>query len=56
LVVGLCVTALGKADNTGSIAATSMTLRPAQKGSCSTGFGGPPPGGMPNPAGGGSGA
>jgi hypothetical protein len=56
LVVGLCVTALGKADSTGSIAATSMTLRPAQKGSCSTGFGGPPPGGMPTPAGGGSGA
>ncbi|HEY5180543.1 MAG TPA: hypothetical protein VIJ07_12355 [Dermatophilaceae bacterium] len=56
LVVGLCVTALGKADNTGSIAATSITLRPAQNGSCSTGFGGPPPGGMPTPAGGGSGA
>lgn len=56
LVVGLCVTALGKADNTGSIAATSMALRPAQKGSCSTGFGGPPPGGMPTPTGGGSGA
>lgn len=56
LVVGLCVTALGKADNTGSIAATSMTLRPAQNGSCSTGFGGPPPGGMPIPTGVGSGA
>ena len=56
LAVGLCVTALGKADNTGSLAATSMTLRAAQKGSCSTGFGGPPPGGMPAPAGGGTGA
>ena len=56
LAVGLCVTALGKADNTGSLAATSMTLRAAQKGSCSTGFGGPPPGGMPAPAGGGPGA
>jgi hypothetical protein len=62
LVVGLCVTALGEADNTGSIAATSMTLRPAEKGSCSTGFGGPPPGGgsppggVPAPAGGGPGA
>jgi hypothetical protein len=56
LVVGLCVTAMGKADSTGSIAATSMTLRPAEKGSCSTGFGGPPPGGMPAPAGGGPGA
>jgi len=59
LVVGLCVTAMGKADSTGSIAATSMTLRPAEKGSCSMGFGGPggpPPGGMPAPAGGGPGA
>jgi hypothetical protein len=56
LVVGLCVTALGKADSTGSIAATSMALRPAQKGSCSTGFGGPPPGVMPAPAGDVSGA
>ena len=56
LVVGLCVTALGKADNTGSIAATSIALRPAENGSCSSGFGGPPPGGMPTPAGGGSGA
>jgi hypothetical protein len=56
LVVGLCVTAMGKADSTGSIAATSMTLRPAEKGSCSMGFGGPPPGGMPAPDGGGPGA
>jgi hypothetical protein len=56
LVVGLCVTAMGKADSTGAIAATFLTLRPAQKGSCSTGFGGPPPGGMPNPTGGGAGA
>jgi len=56
LVVGLCVTALGKADNTGSIAATSIALRRAENGSCSSGFGGPPPGGVPAPAGGGSGA
>jgi len=56
LLVGLCVTALGKADSTGSIAVTSMALRPAEKGSCSTGFGGPPPGGMPAPAAGGPGA
>ena len=56
LVVGLCATALGKADSTGSIAATSIALRPAVNGSCSSGFGGPPPGGMPTPAGGGSGA
>jgi hypothetical protein len=33
-----------------------MMLRPAQEGSCSTGFGGPPPGGMPLPTGGGPGA
>jgi len=31
LVVGLCVTALGKTSDTGSIAATSVALRPAQK-------------------------
>lgn len=40
LVIGVCVTALGKADDTGSIAATSITLRPAQNGSCSSGFSG----------------
>jgi len=56
LAVGLCVTALGKADDTGSIAATSITLRPAQNGSCSSGFGGRGPGGRPTSTGGGSGA
>jgi hypothetical protein len=56
LVVGLCVTALGKADSTGSIAATSIALRRAVNGSCSSGFGGGPPSGMQTPAGGGSGA
>jgi hypothetical protein len=40
LVIGLCVTALGKADDTGSIAATSIILQPAVNGSCSSGFGG----------------
>jgi hypothetical protein len=40
LIVGVCVTALGKADDTGSIAATSIMLRPAENGSCSSGFGG----------------
>jgi hypothetical protein len=39
LAVGLCVTALGKASDTGSIAAVAITLRPAVNGSCSTGFG-----------------
>lgn len=56
LAVGLCATALGKADDSGSIAATSITLRPAQNGSCSSGFGGRGPGGSPTSAGGGSGA
>ena len=40
LVIGLCVTALGKADDTGSIAATSIILQQAVNGSCSSGFGG----------------
>jgi hypothetical protein len=55
LAVGLCVTAFGKADSTGSIAATSIALRAAQNGSCSSGFGGRGPGGRA-PAGGGTGA
>jgi hypothetical protein len=56
LAVGLCVTAMGKADDTGSIAATSITLRSAQNGSCSSGFGGRGPGGRQTSTGGGSGA
>jgi hypothetical protein len=56
LVVGLCVTALGKASDTGSIAATSITLRPAENGSCTSGFGRRGLGGSPAPTGGGSGA
>lgn len=60
LVIGLCVTALGKADDTGSITATSIMLRPAENGSCSSGFGGGfggrGPGGAPAPAGGSAGA
>lgn len=56
LAVGLCVTALGKADDTGSIAATSIALRPAENGSCSSGVGRRGPGGSPTSAGGGSGA
>jgi len=39
--VGQCVTALGKADDTGAVAATSIALRPATNGSCTLGsFGG----------------
>jgi hypothetical protein len=56
LAVGLCVTALGKTSDTGSIAATSITLRPAENGSCSSGFGRRGPGGSPTSTGGGSGA
>jgi Domain of unknown function (DUF5666) len=56
LAVGLCVTALGKASDTGSIAATSIILRPAENGSCSSGFGRRGPGGSPTSTGGGSGA
>ena len=55
LVVGLCVTAMGKASDTGSVAATAIMLRPAQNGSCSSGFGRRGPDGGPTPAGGGSG-
>ncbi|TPG16027.1 hypothetical protein [Pedococcus bigeumensis] len=36
--VGTCVTAEGKADDTGAIAATSVAVRPAENGSCSQGF------------------
>jgi hypothetical protein len=39
--VGTCVTALGTADSTGAIAARSIAVRPAQNGSCVTGFGRP---------------
>ena len=56
LVVGLCVTALGKASDTGSIAATSISLRPAQNGTCSSGFGRRGQGGIPPSSGGGTGA
>lgn len=60
LTVGVCVTALGKADDTGSIAATSIILRPAENGSCSSGFGGGfggrGPGGSATPTGGSAGA
>jgi hypothetical protein len=38
LAVGKCVTAIGKADSTGSVAATSIAVRPSVSGSC--GFGG----------------
>ena len=37
--VGTCVTAEGKADDTGAVAATSIAVRPAENGSCGQGFG-----------------
>ena len=40
LAVGLCVTGLGKASNTGEITATSIALRQTENGACSSGFGG----------------
>jgi hypothetical protein len=40
VAVGECASALGKADDTGAVAATSISLRPATNGSCTTGFGG----------------
>lgn len=39
VVVGVCVTALGRADDTGAVTATSIAVRPAVNGSC-TGLGG----------------
>ncbi|GAA0637273.1 hypothetical protein GCM10009547_47060 [Sporichthya brevicatena] len=41
LKVGRCVTALGSADDTGAITATSITVRSAVDGACTTGFGRP---------------
>lgn len=37
--VGLCVTARGPADSVGAVTATSLSLRPAVAGACSSGFG-----------------
>jgi len=53
LAVGRCVTAIGKADDTGAVAATSISIRPAVNGSCAFGRGNR---GQANSAGGGSGA
>ena len=40
LAVGKCVTAFGKADDTGTVAATAIAVRPADNGECASGFGG----------------
>jgi len=39
LATGTCVTALGKADDTGAIAATAISISPAENGACQSGFG-----------------
>jgi hypothetical protein len=39
LAVGQCVTALGKADDTGALTASSIASQPAVDGECSAGFG-----------------
>ncbi|AYG02728.1 DUF5666 domain-containing protein [Gryllotalpicola protaetiae] len=40
LVVGQCVVARGKADDSGTVAATALTVSAPVNGSCTTGFGG----------------
>ncbi len=39
--VGGCATAVGSADSTGAVTATSIALRPAANGACTGGLGGP---------------
>jgi hypothetical protein len=41
LKVGVCVTARGAQDTSGTVTATSIAVRPAVNGTCSNGFGGP---------------
>ncbi|MGD8169829.1 DUF5666 domain-containing protein [Herbiconiux sp. P16] len=45
LVVGACVTAMGEADDKGSVVATSLAVSTAGDNGCSAGFGGQRPGG-----------
>lgn len=40
VAVGKCVTAIGKADDTGTVQATAIAVRPAENGTCGGGFGG----------------
>jgi hypothetical protein len=51
VAVGECASALGKADDTGAVTATAITLRPATNGACTTGFPGGPGGGRGGPTG-----
>ncbi len=46
LTVGECLTAIGKADDTGAVSATSISVRPAARQGCTGGFGGRPFGGQ----------
>lgn len=39
LAVGECVTAIGKTDDTGAVAASSIAIEAKVNGGCSTGFG-----------------
>ncbi|WP_045875156.1 DUF5666 domain-containing protein [Pseudofrankia sp. DC12] len=39
LVVGECLTAIGKADDTGAVTATAISVAPAGRQGCATGFG-----------------
>lgn len=56
IAVGLCVTAIGEADSSGQVAATSLALSEAGDSGCSTGFGGGMPGGGRGGAGSGEGS
>ena len=51
VVVGECASAFGQADDTGAVTATSISLRPATNGTCTTGFGGSGAGGRPGATG-----
>jgi hypothetical protein len=53
VAVGKCVTAIGKADDTGTVQATAIAVRPAENGACAVGFGGPR-GGQNGPGNGGN--
>jgi hypothetical protein len=56
VVVGVCVLAQGKADDTGALTATTIAVSPAANGTCVTGFGGRGGFGGPTPNPGSSGA
>jgi hypothetical protein len=55
VVVGQCMTALGKTDDTGALTATAIAVTPPVNGSCSSGFGGRGQGGRGSGGGSGTG-